>query len=331
MQFMLERKHTFTVAAFLVSSASLIFFSFSRSWDGGVYRQANSNALRRVNSEDSYLKSVEYFVLKKGRALFALNSDELTLDGGGEKSIFIRPKGLVFTSSGQKINYEGLAGIFNQKSGVLTLEREVLLNTEDTEAKSKKMIYQSAKDQVHLIGAVKTKTFRAEEGDWIFIDSQEAYFWPQKRRSTYLGKVSGLIKRKKAYEDSMKFKSNKFHLNMNTHKAKLTKDVYIKKQNLSATSRRGEIFLENYNKKLKYFALYDDVKVIEKVMLDGKFIDRKAFSEKLEGIPSEEKIVLTGYPKVYQLNDVIRGNRIILRENTEVVEVDDANTKFKVE
>lgn len=43
---------------------------------------------------------------------------------------------------------------------------------------------------------------------------------------------------------------------------------------------------------------------------------------------SENKIILTGYPKVYQLKDVIKGNRIILREDNEVVEVDDANTNF---
>jgi lipopolysaccharide export system protein LptA len=328
---MLEKKHTITVLTFLILSTVLIAFSFTGNWDGGVYRQGAKKQGRRVNSEDSYLKAVSYFVLKQNKPLFTLNSDELTLNSSKEKSFFINPKGLVFTENGQKVNYEGLSGVFDQKSEVLTLERNVLLTTKDTEAVSNKMVYEAKNDRVHLTGEVKTKTFHAVEGDWIYIDSDEAYFWPQSRRSKYLGQVKGLIKRKRVYEDSMNFESNELYLDMNTHKADLTHDVLVKKQNLTATSRRGEIFLENYNKKLKYFALYDDVKVIEKVMLDGKFIRRKAFSEKLEGLPSEEKIILTGYPKVYQLSDVIKGNRIVLRENTEVVEVDDANSKFKVE
>jgi hypothetical protein len=45
---------------------------------------------------------------------------------------------------------------------------------------------------------------------------------------------------------------------------------------------------------------------------------------------NENKIVLTGYPRAYQFDDVIKGNIITLRENNEVVEVDDSNTKFKI-
>ena len=55
---------------------------------------------------------------------------------------------------------------------------------------------------------------------------------------------------------------------------------------------------------------------------------RKALSERLEGVTSEEILVLTGYPKVYQMKDVIRGNRIILRRDSELVEVEDANSVF---
>jgi len=73
--------------------------------------------------------------------------------------------------------------------------------------------------------------------------------------------------------------------------------------------------------------LYDDVKVVERVETERATFERKAFSEKLEGISSEEMVILTGYPKVYQLDDFIKGNKIILRENNEVVEVDDANYK----
>ena len=57
---------------------------------------------------------------------------------------------------------------------------------------------------------------------------------------------------------------------------------------------------------------------------------RKAYSERLEGYITEEKIILQGSPKVFQRDDVIRGNTITLRRNNESIEVDDANTKFNL-
>jgi lipopolysaccharide export system protein LptA len=304
---MMARKHTFLFVIFLLGSSGLIGFSFLGNWDGGIFKEADSDQTPMNSMQESYFKTVQYHVLEKGEPLFMLDADELTMNSTVGKTFFFKPKGFVFTGKGERVDLP------------------------DTQANSEKMIYEVKEDRVHLIGDVKTKTFYVEQGDWIYLDADEAYFWTEARRSRYLGNVSGEIKRKRVYEDSLSFRSNELYLNMNTLKADLNHNVFMKKQNLTATSRRGEIFLENYNKKLKYFVLYDDVKVIEKVMLDGKFINRKAFSEKLEGLPSESKIILTGYPKVYQLNDVIKGNKIVLRENTEVVEVDDANSKFKVE
>jgi lipopolysaccharide export system protein LptA len=120
------------------------------------------------------------------------------------------------------------------------------------------------------------------------------------------------------------------YLDLNIGKIDLLEKVRLKKQQLKARSRRGEVYLENFNKKLKYFVLFDDVKVTEKVMLDGSSFERKAFAETLEGFTAEEKIVLTGYPKVFQMRDTIKGNKIVLRENNEVIEVDDANTNFQL-
>ena len=95
--------------------------------------------------------------------------------------------------------------------------------------------------------------------------------------------------------------------------------------------RRGEIYLDNQSKKLKYYTLFDDVKVIEKLKInENQLIERKAFGEKLEGIISEDKLILTGSPKVLQEDDVVKGNKITLRENNEVIEVEDASSNFTV-
>lgn len=328
---MLERKHTLNFVLFLLGSTSLILFSFTGSWDGGVFKEVDSVSEKPKSLQESYFKKVLYHVNNEKGPLFMLDASELTLNNTIEKTFFFDPRGFAFTETGERVEYAGKKGVYDQKGEVLNLERETFLKTDTTEATADKMIYSVTENRVHMIDQVKTKTFYVEEGDWIYLDADEAFFWTQDKRSKYAGNVDGKIKRKRVYEDSMEFKSNELYLNMESLKADLHRDVWMKKQQLTATSRRGEIFLENYNKKLKYFALYDDVKVVEKVMLDGKLTNRKAFSEKLEGIPSEGKIILTGYPKVYQLNDVIKGNMIVLRENTEVVEVDDANTKFNVE
>ena len=77
--------------------------------------------------------------------------------------------------------------------------------------------------------------------------------------------------------------------------------------------------------------LYDDIKLVEKLKLDdGTTSTRKAYSEKLEGYMREAKIVLTGAPRVEQGSDLIQGYQITLRENVELVEVDDSQTSFTI-
>jgi len=328
---MFEKKHTLIFFFFILTSTALVLFSFMGRWNGGVFNKVDSDGPRSKAMQETYMKGVDYFVLKEKKPYFTLVADEMTNNNSQQKTYFLKPKGYVVGKSGEHINYESLKGFYDKASEKLVLEEQTHLQSESTEAWARKMTYESTKDRVHMEEKVKTKTFHEKEGDWIHIDSEEAFFWPEAELSRYLGKVDGKVLRKMVYEESLYFKSNELYLDLRKSKAELTHDVWMKKQNLTATSRRGEIFLENYNKKLKYFVLYDDVKVIEKVMLDGKFIMRKAFSEKLEGLAGESKVILTGYPKVYQVNDLIKGNRIVLRQNTEVVEVDDANTKFKVE
>ncbi len=328
---MLAPKHTTINIIFVLVSISLITFSFTQNWDTGAFKDFDNLDETAKNTQETYFKKVDYFLLKESKPHFALNAVELVTNNSSKKTFFFTPDGHVFLENGEKVFYKGDRGIYDQNIEKLVLNGNVDVKTGDTTANSDQMIYQSLEDRVHLIGNVKTKMYYPEEKDWIFLDSEEAFMWPQARKSKYSGNVVGKIKRLRVYEDSLFFWSNELFMDMNTNKADLYGDVRMKKANLNASSRRGEIFLENYNKKVQYYALYDDVKLNELIVQDGKKITRKAFSEKLEGLPSEDRVILTGYPKVYQLNDVIKGNKIVLRQSTEVVEVDDANTKFKVE
>ena len=139
----------------------------------------------------------------------------------------------------------------------------------------------------------------------------------------------GKVKRRRAYEESLSFKTNKLTFFTRKNLAKLDGRVVLKYRNFEGKAQRGNIFLENYNKDLSYFVLNDDVKVIENFKMKGKKVTRKAFSEKLEGFPKKSLIILTGYPKSYKA-DAIVGNKIILRWNNEVLEIIDANSNLKL-
>ncbi|MEE2742392.1 MAG: LptA/OstA family protein, partial [Bdellovibrionota bacterium] len=136
--------------------------------------------------------------------------------------------------------------------------------------------------------------------------------------------------RKRVYEESVHFNSNNLNFNKKKLKAHLEGKVVFKYKKFKAKAQKGDIFLENYNNNLKYFTLYDDVKVKEVLSLKGKEVIRKAYSERLEGFPGKSKVILTGYPKVIQEDDTIVGNKIILRWNNEVLEIIDANSSLKL-
>ncbi|MCP4911847.1 MAG: LPS export ABC transporter periplasmic protein LptC [Oligoflexia bacterium] len=327
---MIEKRHTFTFYGFIFLNVLVILISFSFDLDGNPFKKAQKAKSVGETLEESFFKKVNFYTYQDGREFLHLDSDDLTINQTTGKTYFFNPEGEGYTKSGREINYRGQRGVYSQNEGLLKLEGDVALDLAETKATSDHLTYYVNKEKADLKGTVKSQSFVESTGDRIKINSDAATFYPMKKTSTYQGNVNGQIVRKRVYEENIKFKSNIFSLDIPTNYAELLGNVFIEKQQLKASSLRGEIYLENYNKKLKYFVLYDDVKVSEKVMLEGNFIERKAFSEKLEGLMSENKVILTGFPKVFQLDDVIKGNKIVLRENTEVVEVDDANSNFKL-
>jgi lipopolysaccharide export system protein LptA len=105
----------------------------------------------------------------------------------------------------------------------------------------------------------------------------------------------------------------------------------MKRNKFDMLAGKAELFLENYNKSLKYYSLYDDIRLQERLKLkDGTEIVRKAFADKIEGYNHERKLVLTGSPRVIQGSDVIKGYKVTLRENLEMVEVDDSASSFTI-
>jgi len=138
------------------------------------------------------------------------------------------------------------------------------------------------------------------------------------------------MERKKKHEGKIKFSSDELQTDGIESLAELRGNVHLERQNYFITAGKGDIYLENFNKSLKYFVFNDDVKMTETLKTANGVTQRKAFSERLEGFGREEKMVLTGAPRVEQGEDVIKGYRITTRENVDLIEVDDAMSDVHV-
>jgi LPS export ABC transporter protein LptC/lipopolysaccharide transport protein LptA len=303
-----------------------VLFSILADWE--TSRPENNGVSEKSSLQESYFKDIRYYILRDKQKLLQLKASDLTINDSHGKIFFYNPVGTVYTSAQEAVEYEGKKGLLMQKKNELFLEEDVVIKTANSQMDSDQVNYFLEKEMVKSTGSVKTKTYNPKTKDKIFIDADEVTSWTKKEYSFYDGNVKGHIKRARNFEENIYFSSNKLYLDMVTSLVTLNENVFLKKQGIRARSHRGEVFLENYNKNLKYFVLYDDVRVKEKVKLPGRIVSRRAYAEKLEGIMSEDIVILTGYPKVYQDKDVIKGNRIILRVDNEVVEVDDANTRF---
>ncbi len=110
----------------------------------------------------------------------------------------------------------------------------------------------------------------------------------------------------------------------------LKENVFFQRGEMKVTARNGDVFLEQANKKLKYFILNDDVKVTENLLdANGRPMVRQAFAERMEGF-GQDKIVLSGAPRVLQGKDVMKGYRITMREKLEFIEIEDAMSDVQV-
>lgn len=327
---MYHRKHYVVITLFMLGCSWIVGFSIFGEY-GKKSKWDNFAKNLKKEREVSYFTGADMFSAKDGKPTLYLKAIDLTFDHQDVRVFSIEPRGFLFSEKGEKINYAASMGTFAQKTSTLELENNVKLNMTNSKLTSDSLNYKLDKEIISARGNVKSYTYVEKTRDEVFINADEAISQVAKRLVTYKGQVNGKLIRKRVYEEGINFASNEIFFNIPNSKVSLTGDVNLKKQGFVADSRNGEIFLENYNKKLKYFVLSDDVKVREKLTLeDGRIVKRRAFAERLEGLMSEQMVVLTGYPKVFQDNDVVRGNMIILRDNNTVVEVDDASTNFSL-
>ncbi|MEH0860676.1 MULTISPECIES: LptA/OstA family protein [Halobacteriovorax] len=280
----------------------------------------------------SYFKNVKYFKMSDKQGRYHLDAAEVSQNLTTNVLILTEPSGVLINDyQSQPMYYDAYTGVINVNKKYLSLRGNVILRDPNIRIESDSMTYSDNSQMVNFQGNAKSSSKNFDAAYEIEVGADNLSYNLSNELVRYDGNVKGKVSRTRAYEDDIKFEANSIVVDKSKRNANLSGNVKFLKSQLVASARNGEIYLDNYNKKLKYYALYDDVVIEETVSPKGQPpFKRKAFSERLEGFMAEEKIVLLGLPRVYQKKDLLRGNTIVLRRDIETIEVDDANTNFKI-
>jgi len=281
-------------------------------------------------TDNSEISNLEYFNIKHKNKTISLVADFMATKDE-DFMYFKKPKGVFYTAKTMTpINYQSEIGHYLKKKNQLKLLKNVEVKSEDSSYLAQEMQYLISKDLLIGKGDIRFSGVDLKSGDTLTINSVEMKAKPLKKLADFKGDVHGQIERKRKFEGRTNFKAQELVVNGPESLIHLQGDVSIKRDNYVVTSGEADIYLENYNKKLKYFVLNDDVKVTEKIETPQGVILRRSFSERLEGFTKEEKMILSGAPRVETGKDVIKGYKITIREKSELVEVEDAISDVEV-
>ncbi|MGE3609867.1 MAG: LPS export ABC transporter periplasmic protein LptC [Bacteriovoracaceae bacterium] len=284
----------------------------------------------KLAPEYTIIENLDYFHLKNGVPQMSLSADKMTSQGE-EYADFVVPRGVYnYQKNNTTIRYEAMDGSYRKEKEYLVLKGDVKISSPEANYYSQYMKYFFTKDLVIGKDQVKFEGEDPKTQDYIIIESDKLKANPERKLSFFEGNVHGHFDRKKKYEGKLNFSSEKMNLDGQQSLAHMENNVQISRRGYLITSGKADIFMENFNKSLKYFVLNDDVKVSETLETPTGPVIRRSFSERLEGFGREEKMVLSGAPRVEQGKEVVKGYRITIREKTDLIEVDDAMSDVQV-
>jgi LPS export ABC transporter protein LptC len=289
-----------------------------------------SAAKKSMAPEFTEIIDLDYFHTKEGIPQMSLSAEKMRSQGE-ELAEFETPKGVYnYQAKNKTIKYSADTGVYKKQKELLTLDGSVEVTSDEAIYLANKIKYFFKKDLIVGTGNVKFEGDDLKSKDHVVITSESMKANPNAQLSTFKGNVKGSMTRKKKYEGRLTFASVSMKLDGNKSLAHLEGDVKMHRESYDITSGKADMYLENYNKALKYFVLNDDVKVTEKLQTPEGVQERKAFAERLEGFGREQKMILSGAPRVEMGKDVIKGYRITIRENVDLIEVDDAMSDVQV-
>jgi lipopolysaccharide export system protein LptA len=281
--------------------------------------------------EFTVIERLDYFHLRERVPQMSLSASEMKSQEE-DYAEFTRPQGLYnYIEKNKLLKYSALRGVYRKPQDLLVLHGEVQIKAEDGNYQAGQVKYYFKKDLIYGFKGVEFQGQDLKTLDRIKVEAERMKANLKTQLSRFQGGVKGEFERKKKYEGKMTFASQTLDLDGVKSLAHLEGSVELKRGNYNISAGNGDIYLENYNKTLKYFVFNDDVKVTEKIEKPvGGVLYRKAYAERLEGFGRENKMILSGAPKLEQGTDVIKGYRITIRENMDLVEVDDAMSDVKV-
>lgn len=319
-------KSILTILIYTCMNLAIIWAAYEQILEEG------ESKTKKVSMAPEYteIDKLDYFHVKDGIPQMSLSAEKMN-SLGDELAEFEAPHGLYnYQKKDQTLRYEAAKGVYKKKKEVLTLEGKVKIISDEAEYVAEKMKYFFKKDLIVATGGVNFKGEDLKSKDQMNITSDSMRANPQIQFSRFIGNVKGKMERKKKYEGAMTFSSGQLEFDGLQSLAHLEGYVTMKRDGYFITSGKADIHMENYNKSLKYFILNDDVKVTETLQTVTGPATRKAYAERLEGFGREQRMVLSGAPRVEQGQDVIKGYKITIRENIDLIEVDDAVSDVQV-
>lgn len=324
---MINVRSTLIVIFFLLLSATVLFVAL----DVKNKQEAYSDLLDVELIDEAIFQKMNYYSISDGKKYLNLTSENLKVINQSD-FVFNSTIGEVYNKKGEITQFKASAGKYFSNSKELNLIDDIEFKTVDAQYVADVLNLNQLKNLLNATGDVKAQLLDPQTQDKIIISSSEMKSELDTKIIHFKGNIKGSLQRRRRYEGGFTFTSESMSLNQLESQILLSKDVKLRRNNYDVEAQKAEIFLENYNKRLKYYVLYDDIKFVEKLKLkSGASRTRRAFAEKMEGFMSQGKIILSGAPRVEQGDDLIKGYQITLRENVELVEVDDSQSSFQLE
>lgn len=321
-----DPKSIIVIFVYLIANGAIIFSGYQMKSEG----QSTAAVAKSLAPEFTEIENLDYFHLKSGVPQMSLAAIKMRSQGE-DLAEFEMPKGVYnYQAKNKTIKYTAEHGLYKKQKELLSLDGNVKVNTDEANYSADKVKYYFKKDLITGKGNVVFEGDDLKSKDHLTINSESMRAKPEAQLSTFKGNVHGSMLRKKQYEGKLTFSSQLLDLDGNKSLAHLEGNVHLKRSSYDLTAGKGDIYLENFNKSLKYFVMNDDVKMSEKMETREGIQTRQAFAERLEGFGREQKMVLSGAPRVEMGKDVIKGYRITIRENVDLIEVDDAMSDVQV-
>lgn len=311
----------------IIVIALFVFLNLFILTSSFLHRVEKEQAVKKRTNfapEYSIVESLDYFYAKDGIPQMSLTAAKLKSEGEVFAE-FDEPRGVYnYQQKKQTIKYVADRAIYKKKKNHLKLISNAKITSDEGIYTADTIDYFINDDLVLGHGNVLFEGDDLKSRDHLVIRSESMKAYPEKKYGLFTTKVNGTFARFKKYEGKLFFWSELLEFKGMDSFVHLEDQVKVIRDNYTVTSGKADIYLENYNKSLKYFFLNDDVKVLEKLATPGGVVERRSFSEQLEGFGQEEKMILSGAPRVETGNEVVKGYRITIRQKAELIEVDDA-------